>query len=628
VAGRLADLTVTGGSAVRPRSSVHDIMVEIPTSLPSCGYSPCGSKLGQVPVQVTNTHATEARVLRLALSRNFNMGPEGAGVVGRRPGAEITGMNVLLLDEALRPTGIPVQISKNWHDDSSAKFAGYHGYWWTANVVLHMPADSTISLTFATVYELYGGVPAWSHAQLSLVGYSDMWLWEEAALGCSGENIVFDPLGMHTRASITDVRPKLFHGEWTDNVGGGEMFPTYFGADGAFQYWKAMDAQIHTSGPCLSNSSYVAISEDEALETHVTIAGGRTDDLPRTFFHVRLRALKATTFSRLVFFQIGSEGYNYNVGYQNFHIGHNATVDHTVPRTCSGGTSKRREKMYVGGPQGQTLAGPGPWWFAMTGNTDRPDDGNFRLGDRGFVVRSYKARLGGQSQAAPTFSINCDKLELVPPTDVDTLSAGDELEMQLELITLPLEVDYDAAKTRSGSATLALLAPLSSYERVRMHATSALTVEPLSPQARPESHYPIRVCDDSNSGEVLFRVDGTALGYTPVVICGLTSAEVSAERGLWIKQTGDAGDYTRVVQKVLTEDDYYQVNYDRKSGLYDIVFNIELHTSGTLVAFGVHPDVWTTTTAASPIFVSGSWPTSNVFACGFGIIFTLFASLC
>ena len=35
----------------------------------------------------------------------------------------------------------------------------------------------------ALSYEKYGGVPAWSHAQLSIVGYSDKWLWEQAALG-------------------------------------------------------------------------------------------------------------------------------------------------------------------------------------------------------------------------------------------------------------------------------------------------------------------------------------------------------------------------------------------------------------------------------------------------------------
>jgi hypothetical protein len=46
-------------------------------------------------------------------------------------------------------------------------------------------------------------------------------LWEQSALGSGGENMCFDPLGIHTRAMITDVRPKLFDGAWKENVGGG-----------------------------------------------------------------------------------------------------------------------------------------------------------------------------------------------------------------------------------------------------------------------------------------------------------------------------------------------------------------------------------------------------------------------
>ena len=55
------------------------------------------------------------------------------------------------------------------------------------------------------------------------MGYSDKWLWEQAALGTGGENICFDPLGTHTRAFITDLRPKLFDGAWKENVGGGDV---------------------------------------------------------------------------------------------------------------------------------------------------------------------------------------------------------------------------------------------------------------------------------------------------------------------------------------------------------------------------------------------------------------------
>ena len=73
------------------------------------------------------------------------------------------------------------------------------------------------------------------HAALALRRYSDKWLWEQAALGSGGENICFDPLGTHTRAFITDVRPKLFDGKWKENVGGGD-FIQLFGADGKLQY--------------------------------------------------------------------------------------------------------------------------------------------------------------------------------------------------------------------------------------------------------------------------------------------------------------------------------------------------------------------------------------------------------
>ena len=43
----------------------------------------------------------------------------------------------------------------------------------------------------------------------------------------------------------------------------------------------------------------------------LTYLGGRTDDLVRVFITLRYRALKSTPFSRLAFFQFGSETYNY-----------------------------------------------------------------------------------------------------------------------------------------------------------------------------------------------------------------------------------------------------------------------------------------------------------------------------
>merc|ERR1740123_2915090 len=90
-------------------------------------------------------------------------------------------MNVLVLDAATqRPTGIPCQISKNWHNDDNPMYAGYHGTWWTANVMLRLPANSTISVKFAIAYELYGRVSAFSHAA------KHRRLLEQVAVGAGG----------------------------------------------------------------------------------------------------------------------------------------------------------------------------------------------------------------------------------------------------------------------------------------------------------------------------------------------------------------------------------------------------------------------------------------------------------
>ena len=168
-------------------------------------------------IVATNSHPTETRSLRLSFSRNFETRDTEFRKKQSGTNAEITGLSAQLWAGTTfkQATGIPCHISKNWHSGTDdAYWAGFDGYWWTVNCFLRIPADSKIDLSLAVNYEKYGTVSAFSHAQLSIVGYSDKWLWEQAALGTGGENICFDPLGTHTRAMITDVRPKLFDGTW------------------------------------------------------------------------------------------------------------------------------------------------------------------------------------------------------------------------------------------------------------------------------------------------------------------------------------------------------------------------------------------------------------------------------
>ena len=53
------------------------------------------------------------------------------------------------------------------------------------------------------------------------------------------------------------------------------------------------------------------------------------------------------------------------------------------------------------------------------------------------MIRRYAARLGGVEQTSPSLSILCDKLELGTPAGLRSLSAGDYVDMSLELLVLP-----------------------------------------------------------------------------------------------------------------------------------------------------------------------------------------------
>lgn len=187
--------TVSSSAAqVVSRASTLDFFVEVPSSMPRCGYNTAcaGVPMSLVGVVATNPHPTAEQTVRLSFSRNFET---RRGLSGHAPSAEITGLTTQLWESAtLQPSGIPTQLSKNWHTgDTSTYWAGFDGTWWTANSLLRLPANSTVALSLAVSYELYGGIRAWSHAQLSIVGYSDKWLWEQAALGARARAILYNP---------------------------------------------------------------------------------------------------------------------------------------------------------------------------------------------------------------------------------------------------------------------------------------------------------------------------------------------------------------------------------------------------------------------------------------------------
>ena len=116
------------------------------------------------------------------------------------------------------------------------------------------------------------------------------------------------------------------------------------------------------------------------------------------------------------------------------------------------------------------------------------------VGDRGFVIRNFSARLGGVQRASPSFSVLCDKIELGTPAGLLSLTAGDYVNISLEILVLPRSgEDYDKALRNSPSQTLRDLHGMSTSERVRAQAVGGeLRVVALR-DARVDGHYPVHV---------------------------------------------------------------------------------------------------------------------------------------
>ena len=121
----------------------------------------------------------------------------------------ITGFTPMLCDPDGTPTGLPVQLSKNWHLRPEMGSLPHEGTWFHGFVWVRMPPKSKRDFVVQMVYARYGGVCAASHAQLCLIGWGHNQFWDQAAVGSFGESICFEPGRVQRRCFIMDVRPLM-----------------------------------------------------------------------------------------------------------------------------------------------------------------------------------------------------------------------------------------------------------------------------------------------------------------------------------------------------------------------------------------------------------------------------------
>jgi hypothetical protein len=238
----------------------------------------------------------------------------------------ITGTSMLLCEEKDgRPVGIPVQVSKNWHNEKENRVV-HDGPWLRGYTMIPLQGKETKTFRLRVVTGYWGGIPAVSFSQLCVIGYGGNWKWDESALGCWGESMCYDPSQHLGGAFITDVRPSFVMGkngkphEWTENQGGGD-FLIYTDRKQVVHRAKKLKTAYHWTGPNMTEVFYSGVTDDDRIRFNYRIRSVRTADYHRRFHAFKYEFLEdVISPQRLVFHQMAADHY-ISSGFENFYVG-------------------------------------------------------------------------------------------------------------------------------------------------------------------------------------------------------------------------------------------------------------------------------------------------------------------
>jgi len=473
----------------------------------------------------------------------------------------------MIRDAEGRPTGIPVQLSKNWHSRKERRVL-YDGQWFHGSTVLHLPPRSETELELAITYARWGGVPAASHAQLCLIGWGTNQRWDEAAIGSFGESICYEPDGCQCRCAIDDVRPLMVWQQdakrrkwgWTNNVGGGD-FLVYIDEKGLYQYPTRVKAHYEAHGPNLTRVTYAGVSADGCIASRVTVSTPRCDDINRAFHRLRYDVLEPTRFQRLAFYQLGADHYLWFPFHKMARGSAKGLIEEWTPKLGGKAYSRR----------GIPCPGAAPW-FSLHETVSKDTKGG-AWANRGLVIRSWKARLGGKDVPTPFASVygtaigaKSASLELSPPPGIKELLPGDFVEAEVELVVMPMAADdyYGpnenlGAALQAGGNTWRPIHREAVGNRLRLEATRGMV----------RSRYPILIKVDKDQ-EAEFEVTG-GIGYVPIAFAGLTD-----HRGYELRRRIDG--QWRPVDQSVHGNDFWQTDHDPVMDTWRVTYNVSLDT--------------------------------------------------
>jgi hypothetical protein len=480
--------------------------------------------------------------------------------------ANVTGMCPMICTATTgEPTGIPMQLSKNWHHKAIGPYL--RGY-----TLLPVPAQSSqTSFLIRIVYGFYGTLPAASHAQLSLVGcqsYSGR--WEQLSIGCFGETFCLDPETSWVTNTITDLRGLMLRNgpngtkwQWTDCGWGGDWLGGIKDENGALLTIVNAKTGYVSHGPCLTDVCYAGSYGDRHQVNYtVRVRTCRTDDCARTFHSVEYNFRDNVTvfdgwllMSRTRGFVAPSFAYGSRNG---------------LLRMCSVDDGLSIGEIVL---EDTTLEGNAPFWFSL------PDSHQFQgkdwgTGTKHWIIRSYHAEIGGVCYRNPSLlcSVFCTfgpdrkpglEVQLRPPPGVVMFRDGDLVRFDVEWMTTPRAVeDYYGPND-------ALRSFLKEYPRsweVPFREALGNDLQVNVTGGMLQSHYPVSIRALNDECVDVHIIGG--VGYCPIEFLGLCSTQYC------LYEIIDGREWD--IRQGVHGNDYWQVDYDEKEERYVMAFNVGL----------------------------------------------------
>lgn len=482
----------------------------------------------------------------------------------------ITGISPILRDYQLKPTGIPVQISKNWHHKSDP----FKGPWFRGFTMLTIPAHKKVELELTIANAFWGTLPAASHAQLSLVGWSNKWgsnqQWDQSAIGAFGESICYEVDGGQAKTMITDVRPLMVKSTnkllkkpskwgWTPNVGGGDFF-RFYDSHGKKKFIKRIKTQYKRYCPNLTEVVFAGTTENNEANYELTTSIYRSADYVRGVYKIKLKVHKPMSFSRLAIAQIGSQSYSYT-GEKKMAFGDEHGLIEEW-ETQWGNNTYRKINLQS---KGKTP------WISMHEAVNRYPDQWGTWANRGIIVKEWKAKILGKA-TNPFFSeygtdIYKNKTSIAEinlPNGIKELKPGDFIEAVIVEVVLPQTANSYYGENNAFKQFLEK--NQNTWKPVYREAVgNTLKIE--TKKGKVISKFPIKVLVDKNNTAEVFIKGG--VGYVPITFTGLTSYK-DFKFDVYLN-----GNKLKLNQEV-HGNDYWQTDFNASSKTWEITYTLVL----------------------------------------------------